>query len=106
MIFLNKILHDPSLSLQTNANTPTRGFLERLPRLLWLPSITEKNSASKPIICRRVVCVSAGVDTRGGRGWRVVEGGEWRELEEEVEGPGGVWTEVPAMDDRMVKISY
>lgn len=53
-----------------------------------------------------MVCVSAGVDTRGGRGWRVVEGGEWRELEEEVEGPGGVWTEVPAMDDRMVKISY
>ena len=34
----------------------------------------KKNSASKPIICRRcVVCVSAGVYTCGGRDWRVVE---------------------------------
>ena len=74
MIFLNKTLHDPSSSLQTNAKTPTRCFLERLPRLLRLPSRTEKNSASKPIICRcRVVCVSAGVDTCGGGGSKVVE---------------------------------
>ena len=72
--FLNKVLHNLSSSLQTNAKTPTRCFLEGLPGLLRLPSRTEKNSASKPIICRcRVVYASAGVDTCGGGGWRVVE---------------------------------
>ena len=40
-----------------------------------------------------------------------MEGGACKELEEEVvlwrvEGPGGVWTEVLAMDDRVVKILY